>query len=325
MSVEIVAEIGAAHAQDLSIAKRLVKAAADAGADCVKFQTWDEMTVCNDVIQTGPWAGKTLVDLYTETRLPWEWHAELFQYARDLGIEPFSTPFDKRSVDFLETLGCTRYKIASFEITDLELIAYAASTGKPMIISTGMAKRHEIERVVSSIGNEITLLVCVSAYPAPPADFNLETIPAMRQAFGRRVGLSDHSEGSAVACAAIALDATMVEKHIQTFDANHDSGFATSTACFSRFVKDCRDASAAMGQAVHGPRKSEEDQLQFRRSIWVTKDVEKGEPLTTENVAVLRPQGGLEPAWFRRVLECQADRALKRGKPLYYQDMVPRQ
>lgn len=321
MTVEIVAEIGASHAQDITIAKRLIKAAADAGANCVKFQTWDEMTVCQDVIQSGPWAGKTLIDLYAEAKLPWGWHAELFAYARDLGIEPFSTPFDKKSVDFLETLGCTRYKIASFEITNLELIAYVASTGKPLILSTGMATEGEIKKASAALQRRSTLLRCVSAYPAEPSDYNLLNMARVPCCFGHNVGVSDHTKGSAVACVAIALGAVMVEKHIQTFDANLDAGFATNTAEFSRFVKDCRDAEASIGKVEYGACAAEWNQLQFRRSIWVIRDMQEGEAFCDDNVRVLRPVGGLPPGCIGEVRLARASRPLKRGWPLRPEDV----
>lgn len=316
----IVAEMSASHLGSLKRAMAIVEAAADAGADSVKLQTWSRMTVSDAIIEAGPWAGRSLSQLYDECRTPWEWHAPLFERCRQLGLGAFSTPFDQESVDFLETLNCPVYKIASFEITHLPLIRYIASKGKPMILSTGMATGEEIEEALREAtvhgAGGVTLLKCVSAYPAPTADFNLMTMAHMVERFDCQAGLSDHTRGSTVAVAATALGATVIEKHLSLDREGPDGGFACTPEEFAAFVRDVRTAAAAIGGVVYEPLPAEADSIQFRRSLWVTKDVAAGEEFTPENVGILRPQGGMPPDHYEAVLGELAARPLFRGTPL---------
>ena len=304
----------------------LVDAAAASGADACKLQTWAEMTVADFVIQSGPWAGRQLRELYEECRTPWEWHAPIFARCRERGLMGFSTPFDGASVDLLASLGCPIYKIASFEVTDLALVRRAAATGKPLIISTGMATEFEIGEAVevarAECARDITLLKCVSAYPAPAEGFNLRTMVDMRR-FHCDVGLSDHTRGTAVAVAATALGAAVIEKHITLDGAGPDGGFASTVDEFAAMVSEVRTAAAALGTVVYGPTADETSSLMFRRSIWVTRDVAAGERFTAQNLAVLRPALGAAPEHFDRVIGHVATRAAKRGEP-FTLDLVQR-
>ena len=318
----IVAELSASHCGSVEQALQLIAAAADAGADAVKLQTWHTMTVSDQVIERGPWAGRGMADLYDECRTPWAWHEVIFALASNLGIEAFSTPFDEASVDFLESLGCPRYKIASFEITDLPLIRYVAATGKPIIISTGMATMPEIAAAVraAKAAPDVTLLHCVSAYPAQSSDYSLATMLAMR-GMARYVGVSDHTNDSTVGAAAAVLGADVIEKHIG-FGMGPDKDFAPGTAEFRRYVADVRAAAGAVGEVRFGPQGAEVDSLQFRRSVWVTKDVPEGGILTGDNVAVLRPEGGIAPDRISSVIGLRTTRALAHGQPLTEEDFA---
>lgn len=298
MSVFIVAEMSASHCGSIKRAYDIVDAAKDCGADAVKLQTWAKMTCAPYEIKSGPWAGRDLGDLYEEARLPWDWHAPIFARCRRLGLECFSAPFDKPSVDFLETLGCPRYKIASPEIVDLELIRHAASKGKPMILSTGMATVREIGDAVLACRpvRDITLLKCVSAYPAPLEDFNLRTLNDM----GFRaphVGLSDHSKGATAAVVAVALGASVVEKHLSLDREGLDGGFASNPDEFREMVRAVRQAESCLGGVSYGFVESEKSATQFRRSLWFTRDVTAGEVIGDEDVASFRPALGLPPSW----------------------------
>ncbi len=319
----IVAEIGASHNGSLETALKLVSAAFDSGADAVKLQTWDVMTVSNYVIESGLWAGKQLKDLYTEAQLPWSYQAKVFEYCREIGIECFSTPFDKRSVDFLENLCCPIYKIASAEITDLDLIRYVASKGKAIIVSTGMATLDEIEAVARQdvVGDSnLTLLRCVSAYPAEPQDFNLRTMKDMGYRLGCGFGISDHTLGSAVAVTATAMGASVIEKHIGLDRTGLDGGFCSLPDEFTQMVKDCRTAYSSIGEVKYGPSQSEQETLKLRRSIWVTRDSKRGETIAPENIAVLRPQGGMNPDEYKTIIARKFSRAVRRGEP-FTEDM----
>lgn len=313
----IVAEMGASHNGSLRRAIDIVVAAKECGADAVKTQTWSTMTVDERRITSGPWTGRKLTELYEECRLPWDWHPIITAHARKIGIEWFSTPFDVESVEFLETLGCPRYKIASAEITHLDLIRHVASKGKPVIISTGMATEAEIGDAADAAveAPEVTLLKCVASYPATAHGFNLRTMEDMRD-YGCDVGISDHTLGSAVAVAAAALGATVIEKHLSLDRKGPDGGFAAMPDDFARMVSDVRLAVAALGEVKYGPTDSERDTLQFRRSLWITTDVAVGAPITPTNVAVLRPIGGMPPRDLARVHARRAARALRRGEPL---------
>lgn len=315
----IVAEIGAAHNGSLDRALALVDAAANAGADAVKFQTWSEMALPGHVIADGPWKGRDLAQLYAQARTPWDWHRTLFDFAGARALIAFSTPFDKASVDFLETLDCPMYKIASAEIVDLPLIRCAASKGKPMILSTGMATEAEIvdavraAREVGTARFNITVLKCTASYPATAADANLRTMLDMHQASGWRAGLSDHTLGSTVAVAAIALGASMIEKHIGLDRVGLDGGFCTLPEEFARFVADCRDAAACLGEARFGPLPSEASTLALRRSLWVVRDVKEGESMGADNVRSLRPAGGMAPGRFDDLVGMPFLRDVKAG------------
>jgi sialic acid synthase SpsE len=265
-------------------------------------------------------AGRQLRELYEECKLPWDWHGPIIARCRRLGMVGFSTPFDSASVDFLETLGVPLYKIASFEITDLPLIFRVAATGKPLIISTGMATISEIEEAVraATIGGcgGLTLLKCVSAYPAPVEDFNLLTMCDMEQRFQCRVGLSDHTAGSAVAVAATALGATVIEKHLSLDREGPDGGFAALPEEFAQMVKEVRLVDASLGVPRYGPLDVERASLQFRRGLWATQDIAPGECFTTENVGILRPAAEMAPSRLAEVLRCCAAAHVSRGTPL---------
>jgi len=306
----IVAEMSANHLGSLARAHAIVDAAADAGADAVKLQTWSPDTMCIDtnfVLQHGPWAGRRLVDLYREAFTPWEWHAELFDHARQRGLVPFSAAFDCAAVDFLETLGVDRHKVASFELVDLPLIRHMASKGKPMILSTGMATQKEVADAyciaIASGAPHVTLLTCTSAYPADAADANLKRmtwgLSTIRdgEKHWTSPGLSDHTMGIGVACAAAALGATMIEKHLtlSRADGGPDAGFSMEPAEFAQMVVECRRAAAAIGEVRYGPGPNESTEL--RRSLWVSKDIKAGEPLVLGvNVVTARPALGAPPS-----------------------------
>lgn len=272
--VKIVAEISASHNGSLKRALAIVEAAARAGADAVKLQTFtpEQMAWPGTEITEGPWAGRNALDLYRQAHTPREWHKPLFARTRELGMMPFSSVFHRDDVDFLETLGCPMYKIASFEITDINLIHYAAATQKPIVISTGMASEVEITAAVAAAKSvlsrrEITLLKCTSAYPAPLADLNLHTIPDMQDRYGVQVGFSDHTRGWIASVVATALGATMIEKHLtlDRFDDGLDNAFADDPREFSLLVRDCRRAFEALGEVRYGATPAEDAQLALRR------------------------------------------------------------
>ena len=311
----IVAEMSANHLGNYNRAFSTVLAAAQAGADAIKFQTWTPGTMCIDpsyTLDSGPWKGRRLAELYEEAWTPWEWHEPLFDYARHLGMVPFSTAFDCGAVDFLETLGVDRHKVSSFELTDLPLIRYMASKGKPMSLSTGMATIPEIEAALR-VAPGSTLLKCTSAYPADASDANLHT-------YGRGVerggwGLSDHSMGIGVACAAAALGAVYIEKHLclSRADGGPDSGFSMEPAEFKQLVTECRRAAAAIGVVKYGPGPNESTAL--RRSLYVAQDTAKGAKLILHrNVKTARPALGLPPS--TDIAGAYAARALMAGEPL---------
>jgi len=273
-------------------------------------------------IEGGLWHGQRLYDLYGEAQTPFEWHEALFARARALGVTLFSTPFDETAVDLLEDLGAPAYKIASFEAIDLPLIAYVAARGKPMIISTGMANLDEIEEAVSTARekgcDQIVLLHCVSSYPAPDEQSNLRTIPDLADRFGVVTGLSDHTFGSAVAVASIALGGSVVEKHftLRRADGGPDSAFSLEPDEFKSLVRDCKRAWRALGTATYDLQGCEKGSLAFRRSIYVVRDIAAGEELTIENVRSIRPGYGLAPKHLPELLGRRASRDLKRGEPL---------
>jgi N-acetylneuraminate synthase len=326
----VIAEMSGNHNQSLERALAIVDAAADSGADAIKLQTYTAETMTLDSSAPGfviddpksLWAGRQLYDLYHEAHTPWDWHAAIFERATARGLHAFSTPFDETAVDFLETLGVPAYKIASFECTDLPLIRKVAATGKPMIISTGMATLAEIDETVrtarSAGAKDIVLLKCTSTYPATPENTNLNTIPVMRQAFGCEVGLSDHTMGCGAAIAAVALGATVVEKHftLARADGGVDSTFSLEPAELALLRTETERAWQAMGGVVFGGTAAEKKSLAYRRSLYVVKDMQPGEAFTAENVRAIRPGMGMAPKYMETVLGMRAVKSIARGTPL---------
>ncbi|AZC23394.1 MULTISPECIES: pseudaminic acid synthase [Pseudomonas] len=326
----IIAEMSGNHNQSLDLALRIVEAAAKAGAHALKLQTYTADTMTLDLDQgeffikdpDSLWAGSSLYELYRQAHTPWEWHEPIFARARELGMLAFSTPFDESAVDFLEGLGVPAYKIASFENTDLPLIRRVAATGKPLIISTGMASIAELDesvRVAREAGcRDLVLLKCTSTYPASPANSNLLTIPHLRALFGCEVGLSDHSMGVGVSVAAVALGATVIEKHF-TLDraaGGVDASFSLEPAELASLVVETERAWQAMGQVRYGPTQAEGKSLVYRRSLYVTRDMQAGELFCADNVRAIRPGLGLAPKHYEALLGRRARQALKRGTAL---------
>jgi pseudaminic acid synthase len=327
--VYIIAELSANHAQDYDAAVNLVHAAARAGADAVKLQTYtpDTITIDSDARpfrhgEGSLWAGTTLYDLYKDAYTPWEWHAPLFALARELGLDGFSSPFDPTAVAYLEDLGVPAYKVASFELVDLPLIRRMAETGKPLVMSTGMATEDEVdEAVVAARGagaEAIALLKCTSSYPAPPESVNLRTISWMSERWGLPVGFSDHTLGYAVPAAAVALGASIVEKHITRShdDQTPDAAFSLDEADFAAMVQAIRTVERAMGEPNLGPTPEETESRRFRRSLFVVEDVAAGEVFTARNVRSIRPAAGMHTREYEAVLGRRAATAISRGTPL---------
>ena len=310
----VVAELSANHGHRLEVALESVRAARKAGADAVKIQTYTADTITLNCarpdfcVKGTLWDGRTLYDLYQEAYTPWEWHQEIFRVAREEGLQCFSTPFDTTAVDLLESLGNPFYKIASFEITDVGLISYAARTGKPMIISTGVALPEDIALAVKTCrdaGNEdITLLKCTSAYPAPIEDANLLTMLDMRERYGVKVGLSDHTEGYDVALAAVALGATMVEKHfiMDRSIGGPDAAFSMEQDQFAAMVKAIRNVEKALGEVVYPTDPATIKGREFCRSLYIARDMKKGDVITPDAVRSVRPGFGLAPRYLPEIL-----------------------
>ena len=332
--VYIVAELSANHNQSFERAVKIVHAAKAAGADAIKLQTYTPETITlrsgseRFRIKSGsPWSGRSLHDLYAEASTPWEWHAELQKIAHQLGLDFFSSPFDESAVDFLETLKVPAYKIASPEIVDLPLIRKAASTGKPLIISTGMASAEEIQEALDAAtragSNEVALLKCTSAYPAEPGEMNLRAIPVLVQQFCVPVGISDHTAGIAVPVAAVALGTCIIEKHLTLAraDGGPDSAFSLEPNEFAEMVDAVRTTEKALGAAQIGPAPSEEGNRRFRRSLFVVKDMNQGEVFSTENIRSIRPGDGLHTRHLADVLGKTSCKEIKRGTPLAW-DLV---
>ena len=324
----IIAELSANHDGSTARAKKIIDAAAQSGADAIKVQTYtaDTLTIdCSNEFFTldgGLWSGRTLYDLYQEASLPWEWTEELMHYTQEQGLAFFSTPFDVTAVDFLERLSVRLYKIASFEIVDIPLLEKVGATRKPVIMSTGMASISEIEEAVSTLReagtNDITLLKCTSAYPALPSEADLLTIPDMVERFGCRAGLSDHTLGSVVAVAAVALGASVIEKHF-TLDRSGggpDDSFSMEPAEFAQMVTDIRVAEQAMGEVNYSLSDGEQDSIRFRKSLFVVEDIAKGEEFTSRNVRCIRPGYGIHPRYLGDVIGKSSRKNLKRGTPL---------
>ncbi len=322
----VIAELSGNHNASLDRALHLIDAAADAGAEAVKLQTYtpDTITLDHDGpgfrIEGGLWAGRTLHDLYAEAQTPYDWHAALFAHARERGMLVFSSPFDETAVALLEGLDAPAFKIASFEAIDLPLIRRAARSGKPLIVSTGMTTEAEIAEALDAAGGpeRTALLHCVSAYPARFADANLRAIPMLAARFGCIVGLSDHTPGTAAAVAAVALGAAIIEKHftLARADGGPDADFSLEPDELHRLVDDCRNAWEALGEPVLRRGEAETGNKQFRRSLYVVRDVAAGAMLTAEDVRSIRPGFGLEPKRLPDILGRPAARALKRGEPL---------
>jgi len=318
----IVAEISSNHLGDKHLAMDLVIAAKNSGADAVKFQTYTPEEIAADVvIESGPWAGRGYRELYAEGRTPWIWYGELFELARSIGIVPFASPFSEAAVGRLEKLDCPIYKIASPEITHYPLIAAAARTGKPLIISTGMATLNEIydaDEVARSNGcKDITFLHCISSYPAEPADFNLNTMVRLKH-HQFNIGLSDHSLDPTASIAAVALGAIVIEKHftLSRTMGGSDAKFSLEPAEFAELVKACRNAAAAMGDVQFGCRESEKTSFQYRRSVWVVRDVKAGEVITKNHLAILRPNYGAEPSFWDKIVGSTAKYDLAANSPM---------
>lgn len=326
----MIAEMSANHAGSIENAKQIIRAAKESGADCVKLQTYtaDTLTIdCDNEyfhIGNGTWAGENLYRLYERAYTPWEWHKELMEEAKKVGIDIFSTPFDTTAVDFLEDLGMEFYKVASFELVDIPLLKYIAKKGKPMIMSTGMASLGEIEEAVNAVreeGNEqIALLKCSSAYPAIPTDMNLRTIQNMRQVFQVPTGLSDHSMGSVGAVTAVTLGANIIEKHfcLSREIENADSSFSMEPQEFKEMVEQVRMAERAVGVVHYGPSDQEKSNLGFRRSLFVVEDVKQGEVFTRENLRSIRPAYGIKTKYLDEILGKKATRDIKRGTPMSF-------
>ena len=326
--VFFVAEISANHCGSFKLAKKLIKCAKVNGADAVKLQTYtaDTMTIKSNKkyfkIKQGLWKGYNLWNLYDKARTPLEWHKKLFQYGKSLGIKVFSTPFDNTAVDFLEKLNCPIYKIASFELTDLNLIKKVSQTKKPIIISTGMANLDEIKTAFETAkkagAKDITLLYCVSNYPSSISDFNLNNIKILKDKFNCKVGISDHSIDNRVAIAAVASGAEVIEKHI-ALD-NQKKGFDINFSLKGKEIKKLRNdidiAFKLLGKNIFFRNKSEVKSKVFRRSIFVSKDIKKGEKFTKDNIRVIRPGYGLEPKYYNQILNKNSPFNISKGEPL---------
>lgn len=328
--IDFIAEVSGNHNGEFERAMSIVKAAAESGATHLKLQTYTPDTITLPVKggnftlrESHPlWGSKNLYELYSQAMTPWEWHQEISAHAKDLGMIFFSTPFDETAVDFLESLNVELYKIASLEIVDTPLIRHVASTGKPMIISTGAASLAEVEAAVSAARSggcsDLTLLVCTSDYPADPADANILRIPLLRESFGVKVGLSDHALTNAVSVAAVALGATAIEKHltISREEGGVDSGFSLEPHEFASLVQDCSTAKAALGSSSNWRIKSEDESRRFRPSLYVTKDVDPGELVSSANVRSVRPSGGLPPKDIEVALGMKFKVKASMGTPL---------
>ena len=326
----VIAEMSGNHNQSLERALAIVEAAAQAGAHAIKLQTYTPDTITLDVRggsfeisdSDSLWAGQNLHDLYKQAYTPWEWHGPIMNRARDLGLICFSSPFDETAVDFLEDLNAPAYKIASFENNHLPLIEKAASTGKPLIISTGMATIGELEDAVRTAREagctQLVLLKCTSSYPASPENTNIRTIPHMRELFGCEVGLSDHTMGIGVAVGAVALGATVVEKHftLARADGGVDSAFSLEPHELASLVKETATAWQSLGRVYYGPTDDEKKSLAFRRSVYAAQDIREGEVFTIQNLRTVGPGYGAPPSFYKKLLGKHAKHAISKGDPL---------
>lgn len=331
----IIAEMSGNHNQSLERALEIVDAAAATGAHALKIQTYTAETMTLDLKEgeffisdeKSLWKGNSLFDLYKQAYTPWDWHKPIFDRAKELGMIAFSTPFDNTAVDFLEELNVPCYKIASFENTDIPLIKKVASTGKPMIISTGMATEQELEESVAAAKGagckELILLKCTSTYPASPANSNINTIPHMREKFDVQVGLSDHTHGIGVAVASVVHGATVIEKHftLNRADGGVDSAFSMEPEEMKSLVIETERAWQSLGKITYGASEAEEKSKVFRRSLYVTENIKKGEIFTTQNVRAIRPGFGLAPKYYETIMGKVAKTDLKKGHPLTLEDI----
>jgi len=332
----IIAEMSGNHNQSLEHALKIVEAAAKAGAHAIKLQTYtaDTMTIDADNASfsindpDSLWNGQSLYHLYQKAHTPWEWHKRIFDYCSKLGLIGFSTPFDETAVDFLEDLNVPAYKIASFENNHLPLIKKVAATGKPLIISIGMATVAELDETVRTVRdagcNEIILMKCTSSYPASPEDINLMTIPHLRKLFNTEVGLSDHTSGVGVSIAGVVLGATVIEKHL-TFsrkDGGVDSAFSMEPDEMKLLVDEAFTAWQALGDVMYGPTDNEKASSIYRRSIYIVEDIKENEKLTRKNIRIIRPGAGLSPKYFDILLGKKVSCNVKRGTPMDWKFLV---
>jgi pseudaminic acid synthase len=328
----IIAELSANHGGKLDIALETIRAAKRSGADAIKIQTYTADTITLDskkdffkINQSTHWDGMYLHDLYKEASLPWDWHAEIFRVAKEEGLVCFSSPFDHSAIDFLEELETPIYKIASFEITDIPLIEYAASKGKPMIISTGIAEIEDIELAIETCkkvgNNDITILKCTSAYPADPEDSNLLTIPDIKSRFGVKVGLSDHTMGIEGPIIATVLGASVIEKHfiLDKSIGGPDAHFSLDEKEFTEMVKAVRIAESMMGKVNYEMTEKKKKSRQFSRSLFVVKDVKADEVITKENVRSIRPGFGMHPKYYSEIIGKQFKIDIEKGTPISFE------
>lgn len=329
----IIAELSANHNGKLETALRIIEEAKKAGADAVKLQTYkaDTITLNSNSeefqIKGGLWDGRTLYDLYEQAHMPWEWHKPLFDHARKLGITIFSSPFDNTAVDLLEELNAPAYKIASFEAVDLPLIKYVASTGKPMIISTGMADAEEIAEAIAAAREggckELAILHCVSGYPAPAEDYNLRTLPDMMERFGLVTGLSDHTLDNTTAIASVVMGASIIEKHF-TLDRNGggpDDSFSLEPAELTALCRDSKTAWQALGSVNYGRKSSEQGNIKFRRSLYFVKDMKAGDIITPDCVRSVRPGFGVAPKYLDKIIGKKVNKDIKVNQAVAWDEL----
>lgn len=329
----IIAEMSGNHNQSLERALQIVDLAAEAGVDAVKLQTYTPDTMTLNIhtgeffieSETNLWKGQSLYNLYKEAYTPWEWHQAIFDRCMEHGLLAFSSPFDETAVDFLETVNVPAYKIASFENIDIPLIKKVAATGKPVIISTGMASVAEIDEAVQAVHSEgndqLILLKCTSTYPATPANSNIKTIPHLRKLFQTEVGLSDHTMGVGTSVAAVALGATVIEKHftLSRADGGVDSAFSLEPIEMKQLVIETQRAWESLGEITYGPTSAEKPSLEHRRSLYIGEDLKAGDLLTKENVRIIRPGHGLSPKYFDLVLGKTIKQDASKGTPLSWE------
>jgi len=330
----VIAEMSANHNGDINNAYKIIDMAKTAGADAVKLQTYKPDTITMDMrtpefmIEGGLWDGQSLYELYKSAFMPWEWHKPLFEYAQKIGITIFSSPFDNTAVDLLEDLNTPAYKIASFEAVDLPLIKYVAQTGKPMIISTGMADEEEIQEAIEAAREggckELAILHCVSGYPAPAEDYNLRTLVDMQQRFGLVTGLSDHTIDNTTAISSVALGVSIIEKHV-TLDRNGggpDDSFSLEEEGLKELCMGAKTAWQSLGKVDYGMKSSEQESVKFRRSLYFVKDIKEGEFITSEHVRSIRPGFGLLPKNYEQILGRVAKCDIKLGTPVSFDVIV---